>query len=121
MSHPSFNLRLIIWVIGTLIAIVGAAEIAFSMSGHAALEGSSFFICLSLVIGGFAAIVISETVHGIGKTQVEMDRDAAITVATGKRVKGPITLAICPRCNSRIPSDSKYCLECGSDIKPRAP
>jgi len=26
---------------------------------------------------------------------------------------------ICPKCQSRIPVDSKFCLECGADLRPK--
>jgi len=28
-------------------------------------------------------------------------------------------LAICPKCRERVPADSKFCTECGADLKPR--
>jgi uncharacterized membrane protein len=28
-------------------------------------------------------------------------------------------LAICPHCKNRIPSESKYCLECGTNLQPK--
>jgi len=30
----------------------------------------------------------------------------------------PIVLAICPQCKNRIPSKSKFCPECGTDLRP---
>ena len=30
-----------------------------------------------------------------------------------------IVLAICPECKSRIPVESKFCLECGTDLQPK--
>ncbi|MDH5376359.1 MAG: hypothetical protein OEZ21_11750 [Candidatus Bathyarchaeota archaeon] len=29
----------------------------------------------------------------------------------------PTVLAICPQCKSRIPSESKFCLECGTNLQ----
>jgi len=31
----------------------------------------------------------------------------------------PTVLAICPQCKSRIPSKSKFCLECGTNLQPK--
>ncbi|MGC8816214.1 MAG: transglutaminase domain-containing protein [Candidatus Hadarchaeum sp.] len=28
-------------------------------------------------------------------------------------------LAICPKCNARVPAEAKFCTECGADLKPR--
>ena len=31
----------------------------------------------------------------------------------------PIVLAICPQCKSRVPSESKFCPECGTNLQPK--
>ncbi len=33
--------------------------------------------------------------------------------------QAPIVLAICPECKNRIPSESKFCLECGANLQPK--
>ena len=105
---------MLVWAIGTIVAVVGVAEIMLRHSTE------SFFLYLSLSVGGFVAIIISETVFGMNKTQVEMDRDETIKTAFQKNEQQhePATLAICWNCKSRVPTDSKYCLECGADLKP---
>ena len=109
---------MLVWALGTIMALVGVAEIALGTFSNSPVTGNSFFLYLSLFIGGFVAIIISETVFGMNKTKVEMERDKTIKTAFEKNVETPTTLAICWNCRNRIPADSKYCLECGADLKP---
>ena len=73
-------------------------------------------IDLLLLAGGWGMIIISEIIFSLRKEQLEIDRDETIK-GTGEKLRpSPMILAICPQCKSRIPSDSKYCLECGTDL-----
>jgi hypothetical protein len=62
-------------------------------------------------VGGWLVVVINEIVFGAKKEQLEIDRDKAI-----KHSFPSLMLAICPRCKSKVPSTSKYCPECGTDL-----
>jgi hypothetical protein len=74
---------------------------------------------VALFIGGWVMIIINELVFGVRKEQLEIDRDETIKDVGGKFQHSPKTLAICPECKSRVPSESKYCLECGTDLQPQ--
>jgi hypothetical protein len=116
MGHINVYRRILIWGIGTIMAIVGAVRtFAFPTADMA-----NFPIYISLFVGGMAIIVINEVVFGLRKEQLEIDRDEKIKNTNGKSFSSPL-LAICPHCKNRIPSDSKYCLQCGTDLKPQTP
>jgi hypothetical protein len=109
---------MLVWALGTIATLAGVTGIAVgTLFPRSLIAGTSPIVYISLLIGGFAVIIISETVYGIKKTKMEMDKDDAIKTAIGKNMPSPTILAICPNCKSRIPSDSKYCLECGTDVR----
>jgi hypothetical protein len=64
-----------------------------------------------LFIGGWLVVIVNEVVFGARKEQLEVDRDEAI-----KHSVPSLVVAICPQCKNRIPSESKYCPECGTDL-----
>lgn len=122
MGHVSVYRRMLVWGIGTIMAIVGAAKITlvlFSPFIHESM--TNVFLYLFLFLGGVVVIVINETVFGVRKAQLEIDRDETIKSTGEKHPHSPIVLAICPQCKSRIPSDAKYCLECGTDLQRQTP
>jgi len=98
--------------------MVGAVKIGPAMFGYS--TGASIIDVL-LFLGGMAVIIINEVVFGLRKAQLEIDRDETIKSASEKHPDSPMILAICPQCKSRIPSDSKYCLECGTDLQRQTP
>ena len=118
MGHISVYHRMLVWGIGTLMAIVGAVRIAPGIFGYPTDAG---IIEVLLFLGGLVIIIINEVVFGLRKTQLEIDRDETIKRTAGKHPHSPMILAICPQCKSRIPSDSKYCLECGTDLTRQTP
>lgn len=112
MGHIGIYRRMLIWGIGTLMALAGALKtFAFPATGV------SFLLYLFLFVFGMIIIVINEVVFGLRKQQLEIDRDETIKTASKEHPHSPMILAICPNCKSRIPSESKYCLECGTDIQ----
>jgi len=121
MGHISVYRRLLVWGIGTLIATVGAVKIALVMFGYSTEGMTSSLLYLFLFLGGWIIIIINETVFGVRKAQLEIDRDETIKSAGAKHPPSPMIVAICPQCKSRIPSDSKYCLECGTNLQPQTP
>jgi hypothetical protein len=112
MEHASVNLRMTIWIACTLAALVGIAKTFLFPP-----TDSSFFFYLFLFIGGLTVLVVSETVLGMRKARLEIDRDETIKTRGEKYSQPTVVLAICPECKSRIPSNSKYCLECGADLQ----
>jgi uncharacterized protein YlaI len=111
MEHTSVNRRMIIWIACTVVAVLAAIE-AFAFPPNF----STLFYIL-LMIGAFVVLVINETVFGIRKSQLEIDRDETIKTGNERQSPSPVVLAICPECKSRIPAESKYCLECGADLQ----
>ena len=116
MGHISVYRRMLVWGICTAMAIIGAAKTALVLFGFSHEAMVNYLLYLSLLVGGFAIIVINETVFSVRKTQLEIDRDKTIKNASGKPFHSPMILVICPNCKSRIPADSKYCPECGEDL-----
>jgi hypothetical protein len=112
---------MVVWGIGTLLAIVGAAKTTIVLFAPAyAIQGESItnvLLYLFLFLGGVITIVVSETVFSVRKEGLEIDRDEVIKSVGEKHPQSPMILAICPHCKSRIPSDAKYCLECGTDLQ----
>lgn len=108
MGHLSAYKRMLVWGIGTLMIIVSARDF---LTVH-----SIGIIDPFLFLVGWVTIIINETVFGVRKEQREIDRDETIKTAGGKHTS--TILAICPKCKSRVPSDSKYCLECGINLQP---
>lgn len=96
---------MLIWAIGTVMILVGVVDILL-------LHGITVFIDLFLFLGGWGIVIINEVIFGARKEQLEINRDETIK----KRPSSPMVLAICPECKSRIPSESKYCPECGTDL-----
>jgi uncharacterized membrane protein YjgN (DUF898 family) len=94
---------MLVWAVCTILIIVGAADF---LTVHALGIFDPF-----LFVGGWVIIILNEVSFGAKKEQLEVDRDETI-----KRAVPSMVLAICPQCKSRIPSTSKYCPECGTDL-----
>lgn len=122
MGHISNYRRMLVWGVGTLVTIIGAAKTTLIMFARPPPAGeiNNIPLYLILFIGGLVVIIINETVFSVRKTQLEIDRDETIKTAGEKHPYSPVILAICPQCKSRVPSDSKYCLECGTDLQNQA-
>ena len=121
MGHLSVYRRILFWGIGTLIAMVGAVKIALVIFGFSTEAMTNDLLYLLLFLGGLAVIIINETVFSVRKTRLEIDADEKIRGLGEKHPHTPMILAICPQCRSRIPSESKYCLECGTDLQRQTP
>jgi hypothetical protein len=107
MEHLSVYRRMLIWGLGTCMAIIAAADFGI-MHAMGILDPILF-------IGGWAIIIVNEVVFWLRKTQLEIDRDETIK-GTGEKIPPPPSiLAICPQCKNRVPSESRYCLQCGTD------
>ena len=98
--------------------IVGIVRIAPAMFGYP--TGANIIDAL-LFLGGWVVIIINKVVFSLRKTQLEIDRDETIKSPSEKHLDSPVILAICPQCRSRVPSESKYCLECGADLQRQTP
>lgn len=107
MGHISVYRRMLVWAIGTVMIIVAVFDFL--------TMNKMVFVDPFLFIGGWVVIIVNETVFGTRKEQLEVDRDEVI-----KHSSSSLVLAICPECKSRIPSKSKYCPECGTDLTPAA-
>ena len=110
MGHLSVYRRMLVSGIGTLIATVGAMKTFV-------FPDMSFPLYMFLFVTGSVVLVINEVIFGLRKEQLEIDRDEKIKGSGEKLPHSPTILAICPQCKSRIPSDSKYCLECGTNLQ----
>lgn len=119
MGHLSVYRRMLVWGIGTLVAIFGVAKTTLVLfSPRVRIEEvNNLLLYVFLFVGGMVIIVINETVFSVRKEQREIDRDETIKSAGEKYPPSPTVLAICPQCKSRVPSNSKYCLECGADLQ----
>jgi hypothetical protein len=98
-----------IWAICTAVCLFGVFNIM--------IFASPFPLYLALAGGGFVAIILNEVIYSARKDQLEIERDTAIKDA-GFQPQSQTVLAICPVCKNRIPSNSKFCLECGTDLQP---
>jgi hypothetical protein len=103
VGHVNVYRRMLVWVIGTLMIVAAAGDF---LTVHGMLFFDPF-----LFIGGWLVVIVNEVVFGARKELLEVDRDEAIKHSTPSSV-----LAICPQCKNRIPSESKYCPECGTDL-----
>ena len=114
---------MLVWGIGTLVAIFGAAKTTLILFNPIPPMGevNNLLLYVFLFISGMAIIVINETVFSVRKEQREIDRDETIKSAGEKHPHSSMILAICPQCKSRVPSEAKYCLECGTDLQHQAP
>lgn len=117
MGHLSAYRRMLVWGIGTIITLIGAVKTALAFFGFSREPMINDLFYLSLFLGGLVAIVINETIFSMRKTQLEINRDETIQNASEKHLHSPIILAICPICKTRIPSEAKYCPECGADLQ----
>lgn len=117
MGHISVYRRMLIWGIGTLVCLVGAVKLALVIFGLSTEGITSIIVYLSLFLGGLVGVIINETVFGLRRSQLEIDRDEVIKNKSEKHVSSPTILAICPKCKNRIPSESKYCPECGESLQ----
>lgn len=119
MGRVSSHRRMLVWAIGTIACLYGVFGIITIMMSSNASEGAlvSFPWYIALAAGGLVAVVINELVYSSRKEQLEIERDDVLK--TMKDQPRPQTvLAICPVCKNRIPSNSKFCLECGTDLQP---
>jgi hypothetical protein len=98
---------MLIWGIGTLILVISAGDF---LTIH-----SLGIIDPFLFLGGWVIIIINEVAFSVRKEQRGIDRDETIKTTGGVHIS--TILAICPKCKSRVPSDSKYCLECGTNLQ----
>ena len=121
MGHLSIYRRMVFWGVGTLMAVVGAVKIAPVIVGYPSEGMTNDLLYLLLLLAGLGVVIINETVFSVRKTQLEIDSDETIIGTTEKDSHTPMILAICPQCKSRIPSESKYCPECGTDLQRRTP
>jgi len=100
---------MLVWLIGSPMVIVGSLRLFWPYHVPDLID-------LLLLPGGWGMIIVNEIIFSLRKEQLEIDRDETIK-GTGEKLRlSPMILAICPQCKSRIPSDSKYCLECGADL-----
>lgn len=44
---------------------------------------------------------------------------AVVVQERGQMREAPEVLAICPKCHERVPLDTKFCTECGANLKPK--
>ena len=117
MGHLSVYQRMFVWGIGTLMVIVGAVKIFLALGYHTGAN----IIDVLLFLGGWAIVIVNEIIFWLRRTQLEIDRDETIKSSGQKYTTPPTILAICPQCRNRIPSESKYCLECGTNLQRQTP
>lgn len=68
-------------------------------------------------IVGIAILVVGSMVldHQVEKALAQAKAGAPAPLPSPPQE--PTVLAICPQCKSRIPSESKFCLECGTNLQ----
>ena len=64
-----------------------------------------------LLVGGIVIVAIAGVASAASKPK-------RIRQPPSSPPQEPIVLAICPQCNSRIPSESKFCPKCGTNLQP---
>jgi len=108
---------MLVWGIGTIITLIGFIKIALAFLGFSREPMINELLYMSLFLGGLVVVIINETIFSMRKTQLEINRDETIQNASEKHLHSPIMLAICPICKTRIPIETKYCPECGTDLQ----
>jgi ribosomal protein L40E len=70
--------------------------------------------------------IVGSAILFIGGTVLDHQVDEALAKAKAgapaplpSAPQEPMVLAICPQCKSRIPPESKFCLECGTNLQPK--
>jgi hypothetical protein len=64
---------------------------------------------------GWVVVTVNKTVFGPKMEQSEVDGDEVI-----RHSRTSLDPAICPQRKSRVPSKSKYCPDCRTEIVPQA-
>jgi ribosomal protein L40E len=108
---------MLVWGVSSIIALIGAVKFAMTLFGFSHEPMINDLLYLFLFFGGLAAVVINETILSMRKTQLEINRDETIQEVSERNLHSSMILAICPICKARIPSEAKYCLECGADLQ----
>lgn len=102
---------------------IGAAlDLTSILSGilnpHA--EASVNLIAFTPQLAGFGMIFVGFLVFIAGLAASPTVKPQPPTIITTLPPTETKVFAICPNCKARVPEESKYCSECGTDLKPKA-
>jgi ribosomal protein L40E len=70
---------------------------------------------LGMIIIGFLVFIA-----GLAASPTEKPQPPTIITTPSPTSTQTTVLAICPNCKARVPTEAKYCNECGADLKPKA-
>jgi len=99
---------------GLFIFFIGFALVMAKISGEAAAPENAFlFGGFGMVMGGIMFI------SGLFLPSQKDSQTPVPNVVVNSETKSlvePALLVICPNCKARVPSKSKFCLECGENL-----
>ena len=113
-------------IAGVILMVVGLFFLSFMgvmWESYGGLEdgGVGFFfpqiIGLGLIGLGFIVFIAGLAASPVIRTEPRTVRPQIVTPPSPAPT--PTILAICPQCKSRIPAESKFCPECGTNLQPK--
>ena len=101
-------------VSGIFVFFIGFALVMAKLSGEvAAPENALLFGGFGMVVGGI--LFISGLIMP-SKQEPQTPAQYAVAQPNTSSSVEPTVLVICPNCKARVPSTSKFCLECGENL-----
>jgi hypothetical protein len=117
--------------LGIILMVIGAIMIAFfgfSITNLSSGTSGVFFpqivgAALALIgfltfIAGLAASPPTEQKTTVIRQTPVQTLKSKLPIPQRQRVQTKV-VAICPKCKNRIPLNSKFCPECGADLRPK--
>jgi len=110
-------LRSGIVIVGVVLMIVGIVFISFfGFQSSEGMEGNGWIFFPQII--GFGSLGVGFITFIAGLASSPVKRTKTLKTPSGPLERQTI-LAICPQCKNRIPSESKYCPECGTNLTPK--
>lgn len=101
-------------VSGLFVFFIGVALVMAKLSGEAsAPENALYYGGSGIAIGGIMFL------SGLFMPSKQNLPTPAPTIVPQQETKPPVeptVLVICPNCKARVPSESRFCLECGENL-----
>jgi hypothetical protein len=110
--------RIVVYGVIMIIAGVIVGAIGAALSSYFTITTTSPYIALPYRIIGvplaFAGVIL--LIVGVAAFIVGLVSSPTVNVVVSEKRDAPKVLAICPKCHSRIPSENKFCPECGANL-----
>ena len=103
-------------VSGLFVFFIGFALVMAKLSGEAsAPENSILYGGFGMAIGG---IMFLSGLFMPSKQSLQPPAPNVVPQQETRPQVEPTVLVICPNCKARVPSESRFCLECGENLDP---